>query len=165
MPSVSRAAIVFAVAISTIGPLSLAPAQQKVDTRRAVTPDASIRLGGALGSLRIIGWDRDSVALTGVIAKGARFEGAFGGNGGEPARAIKMFVEGAQDGVGTTKLELHVPMRARIWAKGGSAEIDASGVSGGLDLNIVGGSVTVHGDPRKLIIESMDGNVTIDGTP
>ena len=38
-------------------------------------------------------------------------------------------------------------------------------VTGGLDLNVVGGSITVHGNPRELRAESMDGAVTIDGAP
>src|SRR6185503_10949281 len=45
------------------------------------------------------------------------------------------------------------------------ADIEASGVTGGLDLNIVGGSVKVSGSPRELIVESMDGGVTVNGTP
>ena len=52
-----------------------------------------------------------------------------------------------------------------MWAKSGSASIDVTGVLGGLDLNIVGGSVTVSGNPRELNIESMDGGVTVTGAP
>jgi Putative adhesin len=63
------------------------------------------------------------------------------------------------------KLELRVPQLARVWIKAGSADIEASGVTGGLDLNIVGGSVRVSGSPRELIVESMDGGVTVNGSP
>jgi len=41
--------------------------------------------------------------------------------------------------------------------------IEVSGVTGGLDLNIVGGSVTVSSTPRELNIESMDGAVRVTG--
>jgi DUF4097 and DUF4098 domain-containing protein YvlB len=58
-------------------------------------------------------------------------------------------------------LEVRVPTKARVWAKSGSADIDVSGVTGGLDLNIVGGSVTVQGTPRELNVESMDGDVRV----
>jgi DUF4097 and DUF4098 domain-containing protein YvlB len=58
-------------------------------------------------------------------------------------------------------LEVRVPAKARVWAKSGSADIDVSGVTGGLDLNIVGGSVSVASTPRELTIESMDGNVKV----
>jgi DUF4097 and DUF4098 domain-containing protein YvlB len=38
-------------------------------------------------------------------------------------------------------------------------------VVGGLDLNVVGGSITVSGSPRELNVESMDGTVSITGSP
>jgi DUF4097 and DUF4098 domain-containing protein YvlB len=60
---------------------------------------------------------------------------------------------------------LRVPQAARVWAKAGNAAIEATGVTGGLDLNIVGGSVHVTASPRELNVESMDGTVTVDGQP
>ena len=60
---------------------------------------------------------------------------------------------------------MHVPRGARVWLKTGSAELTVTDVTGGLDLNVVGGSITVHGNPRELRAESMDGAVTIDGVP
>ena len=58
-----------------------------------------------------------------------------------------------------------VPRSARLWLKSGSAEMDVVGVTGGLDLNVGGGSITVHGNPHEVRAESMDGSVTIDGVP
>jgi DUF4097 and DUF4098 domain-containing protein YvlB len=79
---------------------------------------------------------------------------------------MKMYVELPNDRMaGEGRLVLRVPKGARVWLKTGSADIDVAGVVGGLDLNVVGGSITVHGNPRELRAESMDGNVVIDGTP
>jgi DUF4097 and DUF4098 domain-containing protein YvlB len=75
-----------------------------------------------------------------------------------------MYLESASSTPGG-KLELRVPAGARVWAKSGSANIDVTGVTGGLDLNIVGGRVKVSGNPHELNVESMDGNVTVDGAP
>jgi len=58
-----------------------------------------------------------------------------------------------------------VPAGARVWAKAGSATIDAAGVTGGLDLNVIGGSVHVAGNPRELTVEAMDGGITVEGAP
>jgi DUF4097 and DUF4098 domain-containing protein YvlB len=78
---------------------------------------------------------------------------------------MKFFVEAPDESaLRANKLELRVPARARVWIKAGSADIEASGVTGGLDLNIVGGSVRVSGTPRELIVESMDGAVTLNAT-
>lgn len=133
-----------------------------VDRRFPAASDASIRFSGAITSLRIIGWDRDSVVITGSMPKGWRFDGGVSKAVVGPPRGAKFFVEAPSDFYPTgATLEVHVPARARVWAKSGSADIDASGVTGGLDLNIVGGSVTVANVPRELNIESMDGDVKV----
>jgi hypothetical protein len=146
---------------------SSAMAQQQVNHRRVSTADPSIRIQGDLDAVRVIGWEHDSVALTGVVPAGTRVEAAFGPEP-ERVRGAKIFVEApgrtSLPGKGGT-LELRVPSRARVWVKSGTAAIDASGVTGGLDLNIVGGSIRVSGSPRELRAESMDGNVRVEGRP
>ncbi len=135
--------------------------QQKVDIHRAATSAVSVRLNGALGSVRVIGWDRDSIALTGALASGSRLDGGPYNVQG-PVTGMKFYVEATDEASQrNNKLELRVPRNARVWIKAGSADIDASAVTGGLDLNIVGGSVRVSGKPRELIVESMDGSVTV----
>lgn len=150
------------LAMVLLAPLPVT-AQQPVLRGHAASADASVRLVAAVGSVRVIGWARDSVELTGTVPIGSRVE--FASPEGV-ARGMKMYVETpsektARDG----RLVLRVPKGARVWLKTGSADIDVTGVVGGLDLNVVGGSIAVHGNPRELRAESMDGNVLIDGTP
>jgi hypothetical protein len=146
-------------------PLAVGSAQQPIEVHRAATPTVSVRIGGDVSSVRVIGWDRDSVAITGSVGAGSRFDGGPNVTSG-PASGLKYFVD-TPDGasIAANRLEIRVPARARVWVKAGSAEVEASGVTGGLDLNIVGGSVRVRGAPRELLVESMDGNVTVEGTP
>jgi DUF4097 and DUF4098 domain-containing protein YvlB len=133
-----------------------------VERRAAVASDASIRFFGAITSLKIIGWDRDSLVITGSMPKGWVFDGGVGSAPVGRARGAKFFVDSRTEGsVDGAALEVRVPNRARVWAKSGSADIEVSGVTGGLDLNIVGGSVVVSSTPRELSIESMDGNVRV----
>ena len=142
---------------------ALAGAQQKVDIRRAATPDVSVRLSGAFASLRIVAWPVDSIALTGAVGAGNSVQGGplnFTG----PVKGMKFFVEGTSDAnVAANRLELRVPRNARVWVKTGSADVDCEGVGGGLDINIIGGSVRVSGKPRELLVEAMDGGITFRG--
>jgi hypothetical protein len=140
-------------------------AQQKVNVRRGATPDVSVRIAGTYGSLRIVGTTSDSLILTGTLPKDARFESFAGGKGIDPINGAKVFIDvpNDQSAAGGT-LEMRVPARARVWAKAGNATIDVSGVTGGLDLNIVGGLIRVSSNPRELNIESMDGAVTVEGS-
>lgn len=144
---------------------SILAGQQTVDRRFAATPTPSIRLFGDVTSLRIVGWDRDSVVLVGSLPAGARLEASRGGDPTRPTSGMKIFVEAPHSPSPDARLELRVPTRARVWAKSGSAAIDVTGVSGSLDLHIVGGSVRVACSPAELQVESMDGSVTIEGSP
>lgn len=149
-------------ALGAVLPMA-AHAQQTVDIRRAATPTVSVRLGGEFSSLRIVAWAHDSIALAGTVGAGTRLDGGPLNRTG-PVQGMKFFVDAAEDAnVAGNRLELRVPRNARVWAKAGSADIDVSGVAGGLDLNIIGGSVRVNGKPRELIVESMDGSVTFSG--
>ena len=156
-----RAALTLALLIA---PLATLAAQRTVDLRRAATRTPSVRIVGAFAQLTIRGWDKDSIVLTGTVPEGAKFDGGFGGSFGRPAAGAKFYLENPS-GEAAGKLELRVPVGARVWAKSGSADIDASGITGGLDLNIVGGSVHVSGNPHELNVESMDGRVAVDGSP
>jgi DUF4097 and DUF4098 domain-containing protein YvlB len=142
-----------------------AGAQQKVLVGHAAAPTVSIRLFLAVGEIRVIGWDRDSVEMSGVVQSGSHVATA-GGEPGEKLKGMKMFIEAPGEQSGREgRLVLNIPRGARLWLKNGSADMDVTGVTGGLDLNVVGGSITVHGSPREVRAESMDGSVTIDGTP
>ena len=156
-----------AFAIACIGFVAAAPSagsQQTVESRRAVTPTVSIRVSGTFDELRIRGWAKDSVVLTGSVPNDAHFAGGFLATAGTASPGAKFYVE-SPSGVPAGTLELRVPVGARVWAKAGSATIDAEGVTGGLDLNVIGGSVHVTGSPRELTVEAMDGTITVDGSP
>lgn len=137
-------------------------AQSKVDIRRSATPTVNVRLSGTFSALKIVGWDLDSIALTGAVSAGNRLEGGPLNPTG-PVAGMKFFIETSDGATGANRLELRVPRRARVWIKTGSADIECESVSGGLDLNIVGGSVKVNGKPRELIVESMDGSIHVFG--
>lgn len=161
----ARQWVTAAVSVLVVAPTTMR-AQQKVELRRAVAGDISLRIQGAYASLRVVGWTKDSVVITGTLPKGFRLDGGFGGADGAISRGAKIFVEGPEPmGAPGGTLEVHVPVNARLWAKASTATIDVEGVTGSLDLNIVSGRVQVTGSPRELTVASMDGTVTVNGSP
>lgn len=144
-------------ALLLVAPLA---AQQKIDRRIAIAPDASIRIHNLVGSIRIIGWDRDSIAVTGSVPPGA---GSFymGGAG----RGAKLGIERQdelREGQPAT-LEVRVPRNARLWVKSASATVEASGLTGEIECASVDGSIRVEGSLRLVIAESMEGNINVAG--
>jgi hypothetical protein len=161
-----RAALGRCVAASALvlGLVPAAHAQRKVSASYATTPDVSVRLFAAVGTLNVVGWERDSVAVSGVVASGSKV--SLGAPSPVATRGLKLFVDAPTEQAGREGwLTLRVPRGARVWLKTGSADVTVRDVTGGLDVNVVGGSIVVHGSPRELRAESMDGAVTIDGTP
>jgi hypothetical protein len=142
--------------------LGQSAAQQKVNLGRAATPDIAIRLMGGVAKIRIVAWALDSVSITGFLPKGSELGGGFGT---APASGAKFFIQTADaqlppDGA----LELRVPRGARLTITTGTADIESTGVTGELDLNVLGGSVHVTGSSRVLKVEGIDASVTVDGS-
>lgn len=122
-----------------------------------VDADASIRIVNLIGSTRVIGWDRDSVHVTGTPPEGG---GSLLMGGGR--RGVKVVVDGgARPVVAGTALEVHVPSTARLWVKGATASIAVEGVRGEVEAGTVSGSISVSGSPTLLTAESMEGDIDI----
>ncbi|HEU4721279.1 MAG TPA: DUF4097 family beta strand repeat-containing protein [Gemmatimonadaceae bacterium] len=157
----ARAVAVAATVTALAAPLH---AQRKVHAAHATTSDVSVRLFASVGTVQVIGWDKDSVVISGAVPKGSQV--ALGNPGLGATRGLKLFVESPTEEAGRAgTLTMRVPRGARVWLKTGSADVAVSEVTGGVDVNIVGGSIVVRGSPRELRAESMDGAVTVDGTP
>jgi hypothetical protein len=124
---------------------------------QAMAPTAYIRIFNLSGSIRIIGWDRDSVAVTGRAQSGA---GRFFLAGDR--ESSKIGFEMQEEGRG--ELTIRVPARSTVWVKTASASIDVEGMTGGLDVYSVSGPIAITGALRQLNAESLGGNVEIEGS-
>jgi Toastrack DUF4097 len=141
--------------------LAAAPlaAQQRVERRIAIAPDASIRITNMAGITRISGWDQDSIVVTGAVAPGAGF--FFGGRG----QFAKMGIERRDETLaepGST-LEVKVPRGVRVWIKSGTANVEVTGLRGEVECVSVSGAIRVEGSLKLLIAESMEGNLNASG--
>ena len=147
--------LVFLLAAAATGK---APAQAPIHRGRLIAPDAAVRIFNIAGTVRVTGWDRDSVDVTAVVPKGAG-EFMFGGGSGGVKMGINPPVgEAVYPG---SLFEVRVPARARVWIKTESAEILVSGLTSSADLSSVSGRIVVTGDVAQLSAESMDGGIDV----
>jgi hypothetical protein len=137
-----------------------ADAQRRVNERRFATSDASIKIYNLGGVTRVIGWDRDTIAVTGTVGPNA---GAFSIGLAGDGRSIRIGVDGPVDqrNPDGAVLEIRLPQRARVLVRSATAEITVSDVTGALDLYSVSGAVTVTGRPRELYAETLEGALDI----
>ena len=133
-----------------------AAAQQRIDRRMPADPHASIRIFNLTGSTRVSGWDRDTIAITASVPRGA---GKFfiGGAGS----AAKLGVMSDSLGAPGATLEVSVPRGATVWVKSSSADVTLSGIEGDVDVSTVSGAIRAEGAPRRLTAEAMDGTIDL----
>lgn len=139
-------------------PLATLSAQQKIDRRLPLEPNGMFKFFVSSGSVRIVGWDVDSVAVTGTISAKSQFY--FGGG----RQGVKGGVEG--DGVeAMADLTVKVPRRARLWIRGGEADVEVDGTSGPLDCSSASGTVRIHGTAAEITAETMGGDLVVKASP
>jgi hypothetical protein len=136
-----------------------ASAQRTIAERFAAAPDGYVRVQNIAGGIKLIGWDRDSIAVTGKVhdTPAERFEVHRSGDG------VKIGLwDTSVERAEPSHIEVRVPSRSRIWIRTGSAAVFVDGVSGTLDVNAVGGDIEVRGAPAEVFAESMTGRLTLD---
>ena len=161
-PPSARALGALALAAGLLAPGEAAAQSRTVRRAYPLDPDGSVRVYLLGGDVRVVGGASDSVVVVATVPAGQ----ALHGGGGRRGVKVGVWDEGATGPVPPSRLELRVPARSRVWVKvGQSAEVDASGITGGLDVNIVAGRVRVRGAPRELNVEAMDGSIEVTGAP
>jgi putative adhesin len=135
-------------------------AQKKIERRLPLGMEGALRVVNMVGSVTVHGWNKDTVLIRGTMSPADRFYGGGGYTG------VKFGIESANESdPKAAKLELWVPARVRLWLKTATANIDVSGVDGGLDLYVVSGTIDVAGNPHELNAEAIDGDIHINGSP
>jgi len=156
--TLSRASIIGAAAIAFAS--SPVIAQKKVERKIPLGMEGALRIVNMVGSVIVHGWGKDTVMVRGTLGAGDNFYMGGGYTG------AKMFVEAVNDrDPKPARLEVWVPARVRLWVKTATANIDVSGVDGGLDLYVVSGTIDVTGNPHELNAEAIDGDIRITGSP
>jgi hypothetical protein len=134
-----------------------AAAQKTIDEVRAASPDGAVRINNLAGSVRVTGWDRDSIAVTGTVAGGgAPFVLHVSGANAK----LGVFADGAAPP--TARLEVRVPARSRVWIKTSTADVVVRAVRGGLDVSTVSGRIEIRDQPAEVYAESMGGEVEVE---
>ncbi len=147
-----RLALVLSLVITAALP---AQAPQVRGARAAST--VAIRLHVPAGTVEVIGWDRDSVALVATPARGTSVDG------GGTLQGMKFAAElrnPRDTGLATARVRLHVPRMAKVWLKSTTASLATHGVYGEVDFLTVSGSASVESGSGILRVESIEGDVT-----
>jgi len=133
-------------------------AQEPVALGRALRPDATVRIAVPAGSIRVMAWARDSVAVRGRVDAGLGRAVLEGGR-----EAVRLALEPPERprGGGLADLDIWVPREARLWVTTTSASVEATAEAGSVTIRAAGGRVRLLGSVREASIETLDGNVEL----
>jgi len=150
---------VLALALGAASGASPARAQEAIEDALAATPDGTVKITNAAGSVRVRGWDRDSVAVGGTLGAGS--EGLEFSVTGRETRIRVVLPRGASEELRGTELVVRVPRESHVAVRSAAADVDVDGVYGVVDAESVSGRVRVAGNPRMVYAQSAGGDVDV----
>jgi hypothetical protein len=151
-----EAGLLAVMGLAMTGPVMAQAPAGKLLGARAVEPTIAIKAWNPLGSIRFIGWDKDSVVVRGTIGRTMQFMMSLG------TGAMKLGAEGHwSDGKATpSEIVAWVPTRSTVSVKTVSADITADAVGGWFFT--VSGNLRLSGRATSIEAESMNGSLDLD---
>jgi len=133
-------------------------AQTPIDEQRPAAPDGTVTIENLSGSIKVIGWDKAEVRVTGTLAPDAELE--F--EAGDKHVDIEVEVE-RHDDAGTSDLEVHVPSGSQVEIEGVNVEIEVTGLTGSVEAETVNGGISLRGSAKLVSLQSVNGAVDVSG--
>lgn len=139
-----------------------APAQasKPIDERRPLDADGRVSVNNLAGSIEVVAWDRNEVAITGELGEDVE-ELEISGS----ARSLTVHVRyprKLRGSVEETLLRLQVPKSAALELEGVSADIRVSGTDGALSASSVSGDIDVRTKSDEITLNTVSGDVVVE---
>src|SRR5260221_7375405 len=125
-------------------------AEPPVDQRRPAALDGLVDIENMAGSIRVTGWDKAEIAVSGRLgrhASGLQF------SGGPNRTRIEVEVEGNPHGV-HSDLDIKVPAGSRLRIDGFEATITVTGVTGTVKAETVNGAISLTGGAKDVDLQA-----------
>ncbi|HBK46717.1 MAG TPA: hypothetical protein DDZ67_09855 [Xanthomonadaceae bacterium] len=131
-------------------------AQSTVNERHPLAGGGRVEIENVAGELRVRGWDRDEVELTGSLGEGQRLDVQSSRN---RVQMRVVYPQGRRSGEGA-RLELRVPRGAELQASTVSAPIDIAEVElARVQAQAVSGSIKAQGRARESQLGTVSGGI------
>ena len=136
-------------------------AQQPVDERRAAPRDGTVKITNNAGSITVVAWDSDGVAIKGTLAPEIE---RLNFSTDERATRIRVVVprEFRDRRLEGSDLQVWVPRGSHVAVRTASGNIAVSDVRAGVDLESVEGDIRVEGAFRGVYAQTASGDIEIN---
>jgi DUF4097 and DUF4098 domain-containing protein YvlB len=132
-----------------------------INERAAADPAGSVEVSNVAGTVRVTGWDRNEVEVTGKLGKGSeKLEFAVA----DKVTRIKVILPNKSYDVDETDLVIHVPAASRLAVNTVSADIDVNGLLGAQRLQSVSADIRTAAAGEDVECKSVSGDVVVNGS-
>jgi DUF4097 and DUF4098 domain-containing protein YvlB len=132
---------------------------ESVDETLAAEPNGLVDIENLAGSVRVVGWDREEIQVTGRLGRQVeRLDFEVDGD----RAVVHVVLPRRVRNVDETDLEIHVPRGSRLDVQTVSAHIDVRDVEGRVDLESVSGEIVLSGNCEMVRAESVSGDIELD---
>jgi DUF4097 and DUF4098 domain-containing protein YvlB len=136
--------------------------ESNVNETRTAKPDGEVRIDNLAGTIKVRGWDKNQVQVTGTLGADVERLEVDSDGGGIDIRVILPHHSHMSEG--DADLVINVPKGSRVEVSSVSADVDAMDVSGPQHVETVSGTVTLHSTSGDIDLRSTSGDVTITGS-
>lgn len=154
-----------------------AAAERSVNESGRMPADGRIDIENVSGSVKVVGWDKAEVSVTGTLGddverldfragERTRIEVVYRERRHGAGATVRELMGGKGDGGSArdgANLTIQVPHACRLAVEVVAAGVDVSGLDGEVEVTAVSGDVDVRGACRRLEVECVSGNVEVDG--
>lgn len=131
-----------------------------VNETRSATPTGTVSVNNVAGSIKVQGWNKNQVQVTGTLTGGVTLD--FN-NSGDRVEIRAVYPENSHNNA-EANLTIQVPLASRLSVNTVSADIDADGLSGSAELESVSGDATLNSRDSNITVRSVSGEVAITGS-
>ena len=149
--------MLLSLALLATVPVALA---ESIDETADVHPRGEVEVSNVAGTVRVEGWDRDQVRVTGELGRGAeRLE--FRAE--DRHTLVKVIYPKSSRSSGGTDLVIRMPVASRLSVNAVSADIRVAGVEGAQRLQSVSGNIDTESRGQDVRVETVSGDLTLRG--
>jgi len=141
-------------------------ADRPVDESINADPEGEVSIELLAGKVRVIGWDRNEVEVTGTLGDDVE-ELTVEQSGGNVSIEVELKHNEDKKGRnvindGDVDLEIRVPRASSVELEAVSIDFSMDEVEGAIDLEAVSGDVSIRGSVRSAEIETVSGEIEFE---
>ena len=161
IPRTGRALSPLAAVAALCTVASPAWAGTPINQRAAADPSGAVEISNVAGTVRVTGWDRNEVEVTGELGEGTeRLDFAVV----DKVTRVKVILPNRSNNVEDTDLVVRIPTASRLAVTTVSADIEVQDVTGAQRLQTVSADIRTEAAAEDVECKSVSGDVAVHGS-